>query len=236
VSTSANQTAAAGRDFEDHCWKDVISAEVLETYARYRRETYVGDKPAILVIDLFNKVYSGGPGPTVEVDRTYPGACGEPAWAAIEPTVRLLAAARERAIPIIYTTNVPNPGQLRATHRAKLPTPSNEDPWGIRDDFRPAPDDLVITKQRASAFFGTLLQAYLQLNDIDSLVLCGETTSGCVRASAVDGYSHGFHVSIVEECTFDRSPLSHKISLFDLHHKYADVMRLAEVMKNLGQA
>jgi maleamate amidohydrolase len=65
-------------------------------------------------------------------------------------------------------------------------------------------------------------------------VLCGETTSGCVRATAVDAYSHGLHVVVVEEAVFDRSPLSHKISLFDLHHKYADVMTLAQFQDELA--
>ena len=63
-----------------------------------------------------------------------------------------------------------------------------------------------------------------------SLIVCGESTSGCVRASVVDAYSSGFHVSIVEECTYDRAELTHKVNLFDLHHKYADVMHLDEVV------
>jgi len=69
---------------------------------------------------------------------------------------------------------------------------------------------------------------------IDSLIVCGESTSGCVRASVVDAYSYGFHAVVVEECCFDRSILSHKVCLFDLHHKYADVMHLDEVKKHLS--
>ena len=65
------------------------------------------------------------------------------------------------------------------------------------------------------------------------VIVCGESTSGCVRASAVDAYSYGFHVVLVEECCFDRSELSHKINLFDMHHKYADVMRIDEVVAHL---
>jgi len=68
---------------------------------------------------------------------------------------------------------------------------------------------------------------------VHSLIVCGESTSGCVRASAVDAHSNGFHVSIVEECTYDRAELTHKVNLFDLHHKYADVMHLAEVVAHL---
>ncbi|MCZ6813717.1 MAG: isochorismatase family protein, partial [Alphaproteobacteria bacterium] len=66
------------------------------------------------------------------------------------------------------------------------------------------------------------------------LIALGESTSGCVRATVVDGYSNGFHTALVEECTFDRSDLSHKVNLFDLHHKYADVMHVEEVVEHLN--
>jgi nicotinamidase-related amidase len=223
-------------DFEDHCWKDVISADTLEIYARYRRATFVGPKPAILAIDLFNKVYDGGSGPILEADRRSPGACGEYAWNAIEPTKRLLAAARAAGAPIVYTTSPSDQiGKLRATNRVRTAPTANLDPWAIREDFSPEPGDLVIIKERASAFFGTPLQAYLQKMDIDSLVVCGETTSGCVRATVVDGYSHGFHVTVAEECTFDRSLLCHEVNLFDMHHKYADVMHVDEIIGAIGK-
>jgi maleamate amidohydrolase len=94
---------------------------------------------------------------------------------------------------------------------------------------------VVIFKERASGFFGTPLVAHLTQLGVDSLIVCGESTSGCVRASCVDAYSFGYHVSIVEECVFDRSPLSHKVNLFDLHHKYSDVMKLEEVKEQLRQ-
>src|SRR4029077_2450393 len=95
------------------------------------------------------------------------------------------------------------------------------------------PGDVVITKQRASAFFGTPLIAHLTQLGVRTLIVCGESTSGCVRASAVDAYSYGFHVVLVEECCFDRSPLSHKVNLFDLHHKYTDVMKVDQVVAPL---
>src|SRR5258708_2438227 len=68
---------------------------------------------------------------------------------------------------------------------------------------------------------------------VQSVIVCGESASRCVRASAVDAYSHGFHVTLVEECCFDRSPLSHKVNLFDMHHKYADVLHVDEVIRHL---
>src|SRR5690349_12709309 len=103
----------------------------------------------------------------------------------------------------------------------------------IRPEFKPQPQDVVITKQRASVFFGTPLIAHLTQLGVQTLIICGESTSGCVRATAVDAYSLGFHVVLVEECCFDRSLLSHKVNLFDLHHKYADVMKIDEVVAHL---
>ena len=93
----------------------------------------------------------------------------------------------------------------------------------IRPEFKPQAGDVVITKQRASVFFGTPLTAHLTQLGIQTLIVCGESTSGCVRATAVDAYSHGYQVVLVEECCFDRSLLSHKVNLFDMHHKYVDV-------------
>src|SRR6202034_77364 len=104
----------------------------------------------------------------------------------------------------------------------------------IRPESKPQQGDVVITKQRASAFYGTPLTAHLTQLGVQTLIICGESTSGCVRASAVDAYSHGYHVVLVEECCFDRSLLSHKINLFDLHHKYADVMHVDDVVGQLG--
>ena len=81
---------------------------------------------------------------------------------------------------------------------------------------------------------GTPLVAHLTQKGIDSLIVCGESTSGCVRTSVLDAYSYGFHISIVEECVFDRSEFIHKVNLFDMHHKYADVMKLDEVLTHLA--
>src|SRR5260370_1431260 len=103
----------------------------------------------------------------------------------------------------------------------------------IIPEFTPGPADIVIYKQRASAFAGTPMFSHLALLGIQSLIVCGESTSGCVRASVVDAYSNGFHVTIVEQCTYDRAELIHKVNLFDLHHKYADVMHIDEVVANL---
>ena len=92
---------------------------------------------------------------------------------------------------------------------------------------------MIIGKGRANSFFGTPLAAHLGQKGHDSIIVFGESTSGCVRSSSVDTYSHGFYASIVEECVFDRSEIAHKVSLFGLHHKYADIMKLSEVIETI---
>ena len=220
------------RDFEDHCWKDIVDDEILEIYEPYRRDVHVGRNPAVLAIDLYNKAYQGGNRPLREVNRRYPGSCGENAWKAIEPTQALLTAARKAGLPVIYTTRHADTDGVRSTHRRM--GKEAEELYHIKEELTPLPGELVIYKERASGFFGTPLIAHLRKIGADSLIILGESTSGCVRASTVDAYSYGFHTVVVEECTYDRSMLSHKVNLFDLHHKYADVMHLDEVIEHLA--
>ena len=107
------------RDFEDHCWKDVVDDEILEIYEPYRRELKVGRNPAVLAIDLYNKAYQGGARPVREANRQFPGSCGEHAWNALEPTRKLFAAARRAGIPVIYTTRHADTDGVDSTHRRK---------------------------------------------------------------------------------------------------------------------
>jgi len=219
------------RDFEDHCWQDLVTPEILETYRAYHRPVKVGERPALLAIDLYNLAYRGGPKPPHELQKDHPSSCGVFAHEAIAPTQRLFAAARAAGLPVLYTTSPPRSGAIVATNR-QVGVGQGDD-TDIHPAFKPEADDIVVVKERASAFFGTPLVAHLNRLGISSLIVCGESTSGCVRASTVDAYSHGYHVTVVEECVYDRSPLSHKVNLFDMHHKYADVMGVEEVVAHL---
>jgi nicotinamidase-related amidase len=222
-------------DFEDHCWKDIVSQDILDVYAIYQRKVSVGPSPALLAIDLYECVYAGGPQPPAKLAKSHPNSCGHYAYEAIEPTKKLFAAARKACLPIFYSTGdtraESRPNFVSATKRNRPPVKASD--YAIRPEFKPQPNDVVITKQRASVFYGTPLLAHLTQLGIQTLIVCGESTSGCVRASAVDAYSNGFHVVLVEECCFDRSELSHKVNLFDMHHKYVDVMHLDEVVAHL---
>ncbi len=228
---------ARKEDFEDHCWKDVIDADTLKVYDCYRRETFVGDKPAVIAIDLYKLVYEGGPRPPVETTPQHYNTCGKFAYDAIEPTKKLLAAARRAKLPIFYCTQETRPqnrpygvGSTRSV--VKL----DPDVFEIYHEFTPQPEDVIIKKQRASIFQGTPIVSHLNFLGVKSLIVCGESTSGCVRASSVDAYSLGYHVSLVEECTYDRSALIHKVNLFDLAHKYVDVMKVDEVVAHLDKS
>jgi maleamate amidohydrolase len=219
-----------GIGFEDHSWKDIVDQKTLDIYQPYQRKTYVGKNPALLAIDLYNMAYEGGPKPVHEIVNEFPNSCGMNAWNAIEPTKELFSITRSLDMPVIYSTRRSN--KITSTFRQKY-NKIDENSYEIKEEFSPHSDDLIVYKERASVFFGTPLIAYLTKLGVDSLIVCGESMSGCVRASVVDAYSYGFHTVVVEECCFDRSDLPYKMNLFDLHHKYADVMHLDELKEHL---
>jgi maleamate amidohydrolase len=222
--------------FEEHCWKDVVSAADMRLYAPHARETFVGPCAALLAVDLCNFVYRGGPVSPHDVTNAHSGRHGPFAHAAIEPIRRLLAAARQAQLPIFYCTqderpNAYPPGPSAPMRRTSATLP---DDYEIYPAFKPEPSDVIIYKQRASALEGTPLRSHLKLLGIESLIVCGAATSGCVRATVVDAYSCGLHVALVEECTFDQTELTHKLNLFDLHRMYADIMHLDEILGHLA--
>lgn len=222
-------------DTDDHCWRDIMPPEVLRRAAAMRREISIGPVPALLAIDLYEQVYRGGNVPLEEAIKIERLSCGEYAHAAIAPTQRLFAAARAAGLPIFYSTGdvspISRPASVGATHHGMLKV--NPADYAIRPEFQPQQGDIVISKQRASVFYGTPIAAHLVQLGVRSVIICGESTSGCVRASAVEAQEHGFHVAVVEECCFDRNLVSHRVNLFDLHVKYADVMHVDAVIEQI---
>ena len=231
----ADMVSNLEKSFEDHCWRDVVSEETLEVYRPYVREVGIKGTAALLSIDLFESVFPSGPMSLLEAIRKNPKSCGPYAWEAKPKIKRLIDLARNLGWPIIQTTSdrllVPEDETRRATNRdeSKLSISQIKSDFAIDEYFEVQPEDRIVYKGRASAFFGTDLADHLEASGIETLVICGESTSGCVRSSAVDGFAYGFHVVVVEDCVFDRHLLSHKISLFDLHHKYADVIPLEDL-------
>lgn len=225
-------------DFENHCWHDLYDTDILEIYAPYRRETAIKGNTALLMIDLYQLSFAGGPRPVSELLNEFPSSCGVYAWQALPHIQAVLRSARAASLPVFYSTrdlrNATQSKAVTATHRkgAKVLNPAD---YEIQPELAPEPGEMMIYKERASCFFGTPLISHLQKHQIETLVVCGESTSGCVRATVVDGYSYGLHVVVVEEGVFDRNWIAHQANLFDLHHKYADVMHADEVVATLNQ-
>lgn len=229
---------SAMTNFEDHCWRGVIPPETLELYAPYQRETKVVGQVALLAVDLFVSAFPAGPGSMADAARANPRSCGSYARQAKPVLYDLLDTVRTAGCPVLYSAAAlsedPDDPATRATlRREQEGRPRSPADFAFHPEFQPDADDVIVRKRRASAFFGTELAELLRERAIDTLLICGQTTSGCVRASAVDAYSHGFHAVVVEDAVFDRCELSHQVNLFDLHHKYADVMTLAELRGHL---
>jgi nicotinamidase-related amidase len=119
----------------------------------------------------------------------------------------------------------------RGERLAHLPEEMRRKANEIVEEIAPQPGDLVIKKSAPSVFHGTPLQFHLNYEGIDSIIACGETTSGCVRASVVDGATYRYRMGVVEECCFDRTQMSHWINLFDMDQKYADVIKKAQAIE-----
>jgi len=227
-------------EFENHCWKSLYSEADLKLYSYYARETFVGDAPALLLIDFYNECFRGGPFPPMDLINRYPSTCGIYAHRIVEPTQRLLAAARRAGIPIFYSTGEDRPFSKPKTVKTggavtnRRAGQHEADDYDIFPALAPEPGDVVIHKTRASCFNGTPLLSQLNTLGISSLIIGGGTASGCLRAGVVDAQSAGFHVSVVEECVFDRADIPLMANLFDLAHKYVDVMHLDEVVAHLN--
>lgn len=209
-------------DVDEHCWTDMVDGPTQRQYSAYARPLGIGPRPALLLIDLYNLVFAGGAQPPTELCERYPSTCGQYAHAALPGITRLLEAARSTGTPVLHVTVGDRPG-ISATNRTG--GPEALDDYAFHPQCAPVEGEPVVRKDRASAFYGTSLVAQLVRRGIDTLIVAGETTSGCVRASVVDGYSNGFHMVMAEDAVFDRSWMSHCVNLFDLHHKYADVMK-----------
>lgn len=211
---------------------------------RTPRKFGFGDNPALILIDLYRSVYGDKPEPLFESIKSWPASCGLAGWKLLPNTVKLLNIAREAGIPVIHVTHVitSEDGVESWTSRGSANSASSIGERGIRtkasdervkfeiiDELKPLPGEVFIRKSSPSAFWGTHLVGYLISQKIDTLIVAGESTSGCVRASVVDGRTFGYRMIVVEDCVFDRTEASHAINLYDMHQKYADVVSLENV-------
>lgn len=196
-----------------------------------------GKKAAVLSVDNYRNAIGDRPEPLLEAIKTWPSSTGLAGWTALEHVSQLLTAARAAQIPVIHTTGLGQeesgmPGWMaRRGGRGNDQRSADEEDrflrrYDIVEQAAPLPGEVVLKKNSPSAFFGTPLAAHLISEGIDTLLVCGESASGCVRATVVDGCSYRLHMMVIEECVYERHEASLAMSLFDMDQKYGDVISL----------
>ena len=212
-------------------WKTLIPDSELRFYkkAGFMGDLKPGRRTALIVVDV-TMGFCGSEGLSLdEAVNEFSTACGPASWVAMPKIARLIRMFRELDLPIVYSLSdlgsVGYTGKATKGNRKVTPPRFNEFPAAVA----PREQDWVLAKTKASAFFQTPLTAYLTKQGVDTLVFCGVSTSGCVRASVVDGFSHGYQTFVVDECCFDRSEFAHAANLFDMNAKYAAVVSVDEV-------
>ena len=224
-------------------WDDVLTDFDREVYrqAGYGAKASPGRKPALLVIDVTYEFVGDKPEPILESIKKFPNSCGEIGWQSMAAIRELLDLCRELKVPIFYTKGMDDRnaitrgswGWKKADTVEERAIANNPIANQIPEIIAPQPGEVVIQKTKPSGFFGTPLASYLIGLGVDTVLVTGTTTSGCVRATVIDAFSNNFRTIVVEEGVFDRGQISHKINLFDMHQKYADVISLAEAKEYL---
>jgi nicotinamidase-related amidase len=202
-------------------------SEVAAYYARigFAGRVGFGQRPALVIVDCNHASADPSMSPIgIAMDEE------------LRNIRRLLDRVRSKRFPVVHTTVVIEDADLRDAgwFVKKVPAMAAMRPGSklveILPEVAPAPGEVVLAKRFPSAFYGTVLHAYLTRCGVDTVVVTGNSTSGCVRATVVDAVSAGFRVIIPRQCVADRAPLSHEVNLFDMDGKYGDVMELDDVL------
>lgn len=215
-------------------WDGIIPQETLDHYRRagFAKQSRAGTSPALLVIDTQYLTAGEESMPLEKAVEYHPLNCGEYAWRAIANMVPLIAAFRAARAPVIYPY-VSEPKV--ASEQSRWPTKtSNARFYDMIDAIAPEDGDILLPKTAPSAFFGTPLIKYLNTLRVDTVFLTGNTTSGCIRATAVDASSYDYNVIVAHDSCYDRSPVSHAVNLFDMESKYADVVSTEAAIDRLA--
>lgn len=204
-----------------------VNESLDQNYGRagYHSKQAWGGRPALVLVDFAQAYF----------DEAAPLFGGEGCVRARDHAIRLAEAARAQGVPVIFTEVKYQPGGGDGgAFYAKVPAlacfEAGRDTQRLVDGLAVGPDDLMITKQYPSAFFGTSLAATLHFMKVDTLIICGLTTSGCVRATCIDSISSGFVTLIAEEACGDRAAEPHAANLFDMSAKYADLVSTDEAI------
>jgi nicotinamidase-related amidase len=219
-------------------WRQAIPEAEWLVYERagFGRPAGLGERPALLIIDVQYRTVGDEPLPLLEsIERHYRTSCGEAGWRAVEHIAPLLEAARVAGVPVVYPHVAPKTALDTGRSGTKIPSLMEVPDRGYAfvEEVAPEPGDLLVPKRHPSGFFGTSLASYLIDMRVDTVLLCGCTTSGCVRATAMDAFAYNFRCGVVEECVYDRSPTAHAVNLFDIQAKYGDVLAVRDAIAYL---
>lgn len=204
---------------------------------RFARRMGWGSRPAIVVIDC-QRYMVGRRGVR---DERYPSSCGDVGWTAVDRIAEVLAAGRSAGVPVFLTRFALNPdGSDIGVYARKRDFLSRPD-WCLEGsegaellpEVGPEAGDIVFVKKKPSAFHGTPLLSYLIDRGINTLIVLGGATSNCVRATVLDSASYNFRTVVPADAVFDRLPISHAISLFDMDRQFADVTTTEYVVEEL---
>ena len=202
------------------CLTYVFKAIALSNLASNR--TGIGSSPALVVVDMCRGF----------IDPSSP--LGFECEEVIKANIKLVQKFRAQKLPVIFTTTIYRDISDASVFRSKIPALNilepESDAVSFIDELAPLSDEMTIEKKFASAFFDTNLAAYLQNLNIDSVIISGVTTSGCVRATALDAMQNNFLTTVAEDCVGDRDQDAHHANLFDLKKKYADVLPLKNIL------
>ena len=213
-------------------WANLMGEDDLAAYAKggFGLPIGLGERVALLNIDTTN----------LFVDPDYP-LCARRDEALLGNLLALTETFRALALPIYYSRRDDRANPVRrGIWNLKLGTSGefqyqsdpNADAWP--QAYAPRPEDVIVLKNKPSCFCDTSLTSWLRYQGVDTLVVAGTTTSGCVRAAVVDAFSQNFRVLVAADACADRAPLSHQVNLFDMDMKYADVAPTEEVIKMIN--
>jgi maleamate amidohydrolase len=205
-------------------WDDLFTPEDLAGYRKggFEAPRELGTRPGIVVVDMSYAF----------VDDRFRTGWGQTGWPCAEAIRRLLDVARPRGVPVIYTTGKPTVNRAERGRWKSAAMIQDDEPPEKNDIvpvIAPLPHESLLEKRYPSGFFGTELASLLTFHGVDTLIVTGMVTSGCVRATVVDAFSYNYIVVVPEECVADRGVLPHKVNLFDIQQKYGDVLPLDAV-------
>ena len=217
-------------------WDGVIGEEEIDRYAKagFGGEGGIGARPALLIIDVQYRTVGTTPKPYWDAIKEYPTSCGDVGWDAVGNIAKLVALFRQKGFPILYPHVAPkNSATDGGRLAAKIPSIMGIDAKGYDfvEEIAPVEGDVLLPKKHPSAFFGTPLVSHLVDLGVDTLIVTGCTTSGCVRSSVTDAFAYNFKVLVPDDAVYDRSPTSHAVNLWDMNAKYADVYPSTGILK-----